>query len=128
MRQGRVCSAPHLRGRDMSFVAHYPNGTSETLLVIPNFSFDWQMAYAWNETGKRLPTGTRIDCIAHYDNSPFNPYNPDPTATVKEGQQTFEEMLNGVFFYMDEAEHLNLNIDPQTGAVLPDPAASASRP
>src|SRR5262249_40858917 len=37
----------HVRGRDMTFRAHYPGGKSETLLVIPNYNFDWQMAYRW---------------------------------------------------------------------------------
>ncbi|MBI3463801.1 MAG: redoxin family protein [Planctomycetes bacterium] len=117
----------HFRGRDMTFLAHPPNepaeagtptgGTSETLLVIPNYSFEWQHSYRWAPGAKRLPKGTRIECIAHYDNSPFNPYNPDPTATVREGPQTFQEMMNGFFFYVDEHERLELEIDPATGAV-----------
>lgn len=107
----------HLRGKDMSFFAHYPDGTKEKLLVIPNYSFDWQMAYRWAEP-KRFPKGTQIEAVSHYDNSPFNPYNPDPKAEVREGQQTFHEMLNGVFFYLAEDEHLNLHIDPKTGAVI----------
>src|SRR5262245_34441804 len=78
----------HLRGRDMTFVAHYPDGKDETLLVVPNYSFDWQMPYRWAEGKKRFPKGMRLEAIAHYDNSKFNPYNPDPTATVREGQQT----------------------------------------
>jgi hypothetical protein len=107
----------HLRGKDMSFIAHKPDGTSETMLVIPNYSFSWQHAYRWEPNTKRLPKGTRIECLAHYDNSPFNPYNPDPTATVKEGPQTFHEMMNGFFFYTDANEQLDLDIDPATGAV-----------
>lgn len=108
----------HLRGRAMSFAAHYPDGTIEKLLKIPNYSFDWQMAYRWDLEAKHFPKGTRIECIAHYDNSTFNPYNPDPTDTVTEGQQTFQEMLNGVMFYLDADEHLNLHIDPKTGRVI----------
>jgi hypothetical protein len=108
----------HLRGRDMTFVAHYPDGRAERLLTIPNYSFDWQLAYRWPTGVKRFPKGTRIECISHYDNSKFNPYNPDPAATVREGQQTFQEMLNGVMFYVSEEEHLNLRIDPKTGAVI----------
>ncbi len=42
-----------------------------------------------------LPKGTRIDCLAHYDNSENNPYNPDPSKLVHFGEQTFEEMLIG---------------------------------
>jgi thiol-disulfide isomerase/thioredoxin len=108
----------HLRGRDMTFVAHYPDGTDETLLVVPNYSFDWQMPYRWAEGKKRFPKGMRLEAIAHYDNSKFNPYNPDPTATVREGQQTKNEMMNGYFFYTDANEKLNLRIDPKTGHAI----------
>jgi hypothetical protein len=106
----------HVRGRAMTFKAHYPDGKSETLLVIPNYSFDWQHPYQWGPDQKRFPKGTRIECVAHYDNSPFNPYNPDPKATVKDGPQTFHEMMNGFFFYTAAGERLNLEIDPKTGA------------
>jgi thiol-disulfide isomerase/thioredoxin len=107
----------HVRGRDMTFRAHYPDGKSETLLVIPNFSFDWQMPYRWEPGKKRFPKGTRLECIAHYDNSEFNPFNPNPKATVRDGQQTYNEMLNGFVFFTDANEKLNLDIDPKTGGV-----------
>jgi thiol-disulfide isomerase/thioredoxin len=105
----------HVRGRDMTFKATYPDGKTETLLMVPNYSFDWQMPYVWDAGAVRFPKGTRVEALAHYDNSTFNPYNPDPTATVKDGQQTHEEMLNGYLFYIDANEHLNLDIDPKNG-------------
>ncbi len=107
----------HLRGKDMTFKAHYPNGKSETLLMIPNYSFDWQMGYRWRDGQKVFPKGTRLECVAHYDNSPFNPFNPDPKATVRDGPQTYHEMMNGFVFYTDANEKLNLKIDPRTGRV-----------
>lgn len=107
----------HLRGRDMTFKAHYPDGKSETLLVIPNYNFDWQMAYRWEQGTKRFPRGTRLEAIAHYDNSSFNPFNPDPKATVRDGQQTFHEMMNGFVFFVDANEKLGLTIDSKTGRV-----------
>jgi peroxiredoxin len=105
----------HVRGRDMTFRATYPDGKSETLLMVPNYSFDWQMPYVFEPGAVRFPKGTRVEALAHYDNSTFNPYNPDPNATVKDGQQTHEEMLNGFVFYIDASEHLGLDIDPKTG-------------
>jgi hypothetical protein len=66
-----------------------------------------------------LPKGTRLECIGHFDNSSFNPYNPDPTATVKDGAQTFEEMMYGFFFYTVDSERLNVTVDPSTGAEVP---------
>jgi thiol-disulfide isomerase/thioredoxin len=105
----------HLRGRDMTFAAHLPDGTTDTLLVIANYNFAWQLAYRWEPGKKRLPKGTRLECVAHYDNSAFNPYNPDAKATVGEGAQTYQEMMYGFFFYLDAAERLGLQIDPKSG-------------
>jgi thiol-disulfide isomerase/thioredoxin len=107
----------HLRGRDMTFRARYPDGTNETLLMVPNYSFDWQIPYRWEDGKKRFPKGTKLEAVAHYDNSSFNPYNPDPKTTVKEGPQTYHEMMNGFVFYSDAKEHLNLDVDPKTGTV-----------
>ena len=39
-----------------------------------------------------MPKGTRIDCLAHFDNSAANPANPDPRKDVAWGDQTFEEI------------------------------------
>ena len=44
-----------------------------------------------------LPKGTKIEVIAHFDNSTKNLFNPDPTATVRWGDQTWEEMMIGFF-------------------------------
>ena len=107
----------HLRGRDMKAVAEAPDGDAETLLVVPNYNFDWQHAYRWEFGTKRWPKGTRLECIAHYDNSTFNAYNPDPKAIVVDGDQTAQEMLNGFFFYVDANEKLALKIDPKTGGI-----------
>lgn len=113
----------HLRGKDMTFIAHPPAGEDETLLSIPNYHYGWQQNYRWQPGTKRFPKGTKIEVIAHYDNSQFNPFNPDATATVKHGPQTVEEMMFGFFFYTDASEDLKLNVDPKTGrAVRPQTA------
>jgi thiol-disulfide isomerase/thioredoxin len=106
----------HLRGKDMTFTAHLPTGKTDTLLVIPNYSFSWQVPYRWEPGKMRFPKGTRLECVAHYDNSAFNPFNPDPKATVRFGPQTYHEMMYGFFFYTDANEQLGLRIDPKTGA------------
>jgi peroxiredoxin len=108
----------HLRGKDMTFIAHYPDGKSETLLVIPNYNFNWQIPYVWEPGKMRLPKGTRVECIAHYDNSPFNPYNPDPKATVRDGPQTYQEMMNGFMFFTHANEKLNLEFDLKSGKAI----------
>lgn len=114
---GGVLGHMHLRGKDVTFRATYPDGRSEFLLRVPNYSFDWQMAYAF-KTPKRFPKGTRIDCVAHFDNSKFNPFNPDPKRTVRYGLQSNEEMMYCFAFYVNETEALGIRVDPKTGAPL----------
>jgi hypothetical protein len=46
-----------------------------------------------------MPKGSRLDCVAHFDNSSKNKYNPDPSKVVKWGDQTWEEMMIGWFTY-----------------------------
>jgi hypothetical protein len=92
----------HVRGKDMTYIAHYPDGRSETLLSVPKYDFNWQITYELGEP-KVLPTGTRLEVIAHFDNSAKNPYNPDPTATVRWGDQTWEEMMIGFYTTLVDA-------------------------
>ncbi|MBY0586737.1 redoxin family protein [bacterium] len=110
----------HVRGRDMTYLAHYPDGKTETLLQIPNYNFEWQLGYECPPPPKecKIPAGTKIEAIAHYDNSAFNPYNPDPNRTVPYGDQTYDEMFNGFVFWVYDDEELNLTIDPKTGHVV----------
>jgi peroxiredoxin len=84
----------HLRGKDFTIRASYPDGNAETLLSIPRFNFNWQSVYRPEPT-LRMPNGTRIECVAHFDNSANNPNNPDPTRAVFWGDQTWEEMMIG---------------------------------
>jgi len=86
----------HLRGKDFLYTAVYPTGERQVLLNVPHYDFNWQLSYV--ETQELLlPKGTRIECVAHYDNSPNNPANPDATKEVRWGDQTFEEMMIGFF-------------------------------
>ena len=90
----------HLRGKSFEFVAVYPGGKKETLLSVPKWDFDWQTTYILKEP-KRLPKQTKLRCVAHYDNSAFNPNNPDSTQAIKWGDQTWEEMLIGYYEYYE---------------------------
>jgi hypothetical protein len=85
--------------------------------MIPNYNFDWQLPYYLKYGDKKYPAGTEFECVTHFDNSEFNPFNPDPSATVRDGQQTIQEMMYGYLFYTKDAEELNLSINPRTGAV-----------
>jgi hypothetical protein len=88
----------HLRGKDFEFVADYPDGRSETLLRVPRYDFNWQIAYTMAEP-KAIPKGTKIRAIAHWDNSADNPNNPDPTVNVTFGEATTDEMMIGFMEY-----------------------------
>jgi hypothetical protein len=84
----------HLRGKDFEYIAKYPTGETEVLLKVPRYDFNWQHTYEL-ASPKILPAGTVIQCIAHFDNSPNNPFNPDPKAEVRWGDQSWEEMMIG---------------------------------
>lgn len=86
----------HVRGKDMTYIAHYADGTDETLLSVPRYDFNWQITYELAKP-KLLPKGTKLEVIAHYDNSTGNKFNPDPTKDVRWGDQTWEEMMIGFF-------------------------------
>ena len=86
----------HLRGRDFRYKAVYATGESQVLLNVPKYDFNWQIAYE-PEPAIILPKGTRIECLAHFDNSPNNAANPDPKKEVRWGDQTWEEMMIGWF-------------------------------
>jgi hypothetical protein len=89
----------HLRGKDFRYTVVYPDGKKEVLLSVPKYDFDWQSNYTLKERLK-LPAGTRLDCVAHFDNSSDNPNNPDPEKWVAWGEQTWEEMMIGFVDYV----------------------------
>lgn len=89
----------HLRGKDFKYVAILPSGEEKILLSVPDYDFNWQHSYKF-ENPVSLPKGTTIRCIAHYDNSSDNPANPDPGEDVKWGDQTWQEMMIGWYSYV----------------------------
>ena len=82
----------HVRGKDMTYVAKYPDGRTETLLSVPKYDFNWQTDYVFTQPLK-FPKGTKIHATAWYDNSAANRSNPDPGKDVWWGDQTWEEMM-----------------------------------
>jgi hypothetical protein len=96
----------HVRGKAFEYRAIYPTGESETLLTVPKYDFNWQLTYYLKQP-KTLPKGTVLECVARFDNSPNNPFNPDPGSDVYWGDQTWDEMLAG---FVDLAMPVNLTI------------------
>ena len=88
----------HLRGKDMTYTAIYPDGRQEVVLRVPKYDFGWQTDY-WLSQPITLPKGSKLHVRAHFDNSAANKANPDPSATVRWGDQTWEEMMLGCFTY-----------------------------
>jgi hypothetical protein len=80
----------HLRAKDYQLSAYYPSGESE-ILMKGGFDFNWQLGYEFAKPIV-LPKGTRLESIAHFDNSENNAYNPNPNIDVKYGPQTTDEM------------------------------------
>ena len=96
----------HLRGKDMTYSVTYPDGREEILLSVPKYSFEWQLQYQFEEAIK-LPAGSMLRVVAHYDNSLNNKFNPTPDQELPWGSQSWHEM----YF-----PHFDLSIDKE---VLP---------
>lgn len=95
----------HLRGKDITYRAIYPDGRSEILLSVPKYNFNWQVYY-YPKKAIAVPKGTVIEAVAHYDNSTNNPQNPDPTREVRFGEQTWDEMMNAFFDFTVDAQSM----------------------
>ena len=88
----------HYRGRASNFELRYPDGTSEIILSVPNYDFNWQRTYHFEEP-LAMPAGTLLIHRTVYDNSTLNPANPDPSREVPWGLQSWDEMLYGAVQY-----------------------------
>jgi hypothetical protein len=89
---------PHMhgRGKDFEYRIVYPAGETQTILRVPRYNWHWQLWYNL-AAPMVLPEGTRIECTAHFDNSPNNPDNADPSKEVTWGDQSWDEMMVGFF-------------------------------
>jgi len=104
----------HLRGKDFLYTLVYPDGKSRVLLRVPRFDFGWQLTYFFKEP-VAAPKGSRLDIVAHHDNSTSNKFNPDPTKEVHWGDQTWDEMMIGYLDYTVDKQDLR--------RAVPEPAA-----
>lgn len=94
----------HLRGKAFEYKLVQPTGETETLLKVPNYDFNWQLSYKLQKPIQLVP-GSRIVATAWYDNSANNPANPDPTATIRWGEQSREEMMIGFYDVAVDAKY-----------------------
>jgi mono/diheme cytochrome c family protein len=86
----------HVRGTAFRYELQLPDGERKLLLDVPRYDFNWQLVYRLRDPVE-VPAGARLHATAWYDNSAGNPANPDPTRTVRFGEQTWDEMMIGYF-------------------------------
>ena len=93
----------HLRGKAFEYLITGPQGHIETLLKISHYDFQWQLNYRLREP-RLIKAGTRLTWVGYFDNSLNNASNPDPTAEVRYGEQSWEEMMIGFFDVVVDAK------------------------
>jgi hypothetical protein len=104
----------HLRGKDIMYTLVWPDGRTQVLLDVPKFDFNWQLHYELAEPLK-IPAGSKILALAHYDNSIKNRYNPAPNKEVFWSEQSWDEMFIPWFEYTVDSK--NLTNPPATQSV-----------
>ncbi len=109
----------HVRGRSMRYEMLSADGAHTTLVDVPRYDFHWQQTYS-PARAVMVHAGTKIECFATYDNSPNNPWNPNPAKEVRWGDQSWEEMMIG---FMEIA--MPVTVDPRD--VLVDPKELAAQ-
>jgi len=87
-----LAMAPHMhaRGKGMTVRLMPPEGDPVELLQM-RWDFNWQLFYELADP-LLVRAGSRLEAVAIFDNSANNPFNPDPSAEVRWGEQTWEEM------------------------------------
>lgn len=82
----------HNLARQVKGYATLPDGTTQWLIRISNWDFNWQDVYRF-ATPLKLAAGTRLTMEFTYDNSEKNASNPSrPPRRVTYGQRTTDEM------------------------------------
>jgi hypothetical protein len=96
----------HLLGRDMAVTFQRPGMPPKPMISVNDWDFNWQFTYAYKKS-MALPKGSRINLIAHYDNTENNARNPNsPLRVVNWGEQTTDEMCIAFVAYTNDDEHL----------------------
>jgi hypothetical protein len=85
------------------------------LLDIPRYDFNWQLVYRLAEP-LLIPAGSTLKVTFAYDNSTGNPANPDPSKTVRGGQQTYDEMMLGYIAYYTPSDQAVTGLRKQRAA------------
>ncbi len=99
----------HYLGKDLQAAAILPDGSTTTLIHIPQWDLNWQAVYRYAEP-VFLPKGTTVRMRYVYDNSEDNALNPNhPPQRVQAGNRSKDEMAH---LWL---QVLPRNFDPQAG-------------
>jgi hypothetical protein len=90
----------HYRGKSARYDLVRPDGRKETLLLVPQYSFNWQLLYRY-QTPVYVEKGSRMIVTFQYDNSPNNASNPDPGQVIRWGDRSEDEMMTSWIEYLD---------------------------
>ncbi len=91
--------APHMHFRGKDYLLYKvtqpntPQEKREVVLKIANYDFNWQRTYEF-EKPIELKAGDALLAVGHFDNSHFNPNNPDPERAIGFGIKSDQEMFN----------------------------------
>ena len=127
----------HLRGKDFTYAAIFPDGRSETLLRVPKYDFHWQLAYELDHPLK-LPAGSKLVVTAHYDNSAANAHlhhhgqeadaghapGPEKEVYFREMNQSWDEMFTPFIQYSSDTAEKALGIVEVVGCLVPPDKSS----
>ena len=110
----------HYLGKNWDISLHRPDGSTENLIRINEWDFNWQGNYTFPKYIK-APAGSTIFASAKYDNTRDNIYNPsNPPESVNWGEKTKDEMFFLPFAYVDYREgDENVSLDDFSPGDLP---------
>jgi tetratricopeptide (TPR) repeat protein/mono/diheme cytochrome c family protein len=106
----------HYLGKDLQAIAKFPDGSSETLIHIPDWNLNWQAVYRYAQP-VHLLKGTSISMNFVYDNSDANVRNPNhPPQRVVAGNRATDEMAH-LWLQVLPVNAANAKTDPRAEIV-----------
>jgi hypothetical protein len=88
----------HYRGKSIAMRVKFPDGSTEKIISIADYNFNWQRFYKLKKP-LSVPKGSVILVEGVFDNTYQNSFNPDPYQEIKIGRQSFDEMMIGFYNY-----------------------------
>lgn len=123
----RIFAHMHGRGRDVMVFADGADGAATPLLTIPAYDFRGQESYVWRPGARHFAAGTRIRAVAHFDNSAWNPNNPDPSQVVRCGPRVADEQMQVALTMRERIAGAAIAVDPATGTRVATAALPAGK-